>query len=166
MAHAVRQHRAEPARLTRSTRPVRQTASTPRPQLRVVPSYRRRTAGVLAAVIVVLAGVMLGAVVLHTRLAERQLEIDRLDAAAVAARERYDDLRRERAELRSPTRLAAEAARLGMAPGESSTFVDVDPWVVVEILAAAGDYADVAELTVDDPLGQYQRVKDVSGAAP
>jgi hypothetical protein len=109
---------------------------------------------------------MLGAVMLHTRLAERQLEIDRLDAAATAARERFDDLRRERAELRSPARLAAEAARLGMAPGDSSTFVEVDPYVVAQVLAAAGDYADVAELTLDDPLEQYQRVKQVTGVTP
>jgi hypothetical protein len=165
MAIALRQHRSEPARLVRSTQPVRPSVP-PRPQLRVVPTYRRRTAGVLAALIVAHAGVMLGAVMLHTRLAERQLEIDRLDAAATAARERFDDLRRERAELRSPARLAAEAARLGMAPGDSSTFVEVDPYVVAQVLAAAGDYADVAELTLDDPLEQYQRVKQVTGVTP
>ena len=57
---------------------------------------------------------------LHTRLAERQLEIDRLERLVAAAQERFDVLRQQRAELRSPTRLAIEAARLGMHPAPTS----------------------------------------------
>ena len=67
----------------------------------------------LGFVVVVL---MLGTVVLHTRLAERQGEIDRLEAAVTDAREQFDVLRQQRAELRSPTRLAIEARDLRHGP--------------------------------------------------
>ena len=78
-------------------------APSPRPDLRVVP--KRRTAAIAALVIVVVVvALMLAAVVLHTRLAERQLEIDHLEQEVTQARERFYVLRQQRAELRSPTR--------------------------------------------------------------
>ena len=86
---------------------------------------------------------MLGTVVLHTRLAERQGEIDRLEAAVTDARERFDVLRQQRAELRSPTRLAIEARDLGMVPTPRTEFLPVDPQTLAEVLAAAGIVDDV-----------------------
>ena len=91
---------------------------------------------VLGFVVVVL---MLGTVVLHTRLAERQREIDRLEAAVTEAAERFDVLRQQRAELRSPTRLAIEARGCGMVPTPRTEFLPVDPQTLAEVIAAAGD---------------------------
>ena len=111
---------------------------------------------------------MLGAAVFHTQLAERQLEIDRLERSVQAEREMFDALRHERAVLRSPQRLSDEADLLGMGPGETSRFVSVDAWVVARQLAAAGAIDDEAvRLIVDtDPLDQFRDVKAVSAGQP
>ena len=130
-----------------------------RPDLRIVP--RRRVAInaalVLGFFVVVL---MLGTVVLHTRLAERQVEIDKLEQAVTDARSRFDVLRQQRAELRSPTRLAIEAERLRMIPAPRTEFLDVDPQTVAEVLASAGIVDEATgTISVEDPLEQIRKVK-------
>ena len=130
-----------------------------RPSLHVVP--RRRMAANAAAMIVVVIGVlMLSAVVLHTRLAERQLEIDRLERQVTNSRERFDVLRQQRAELRSPTRLAQESQRLGMYPAPHTDFITADPWTLAEILASTGTVSTFDGLLMEtDPLDQVRRVR-------
>jgi cell division protein FtsL len=130
-----------------------------RPELRIVP--RRRiainAALVLGFVVVVL---MLGTVVLHTRLAERQVEIDQLEQDVTDARSRFDVLRQQRAELRSPTRLAIEAQRLLMIPAPRTEFLDVDPQTVAEVLASAGIVDEATgTISTEDPLEQIRKVK-------
>ena len=118
----------------------------------------------LAAVVVVL---MLAAVVLHTRLAERQLEIDRLEESVTEARERFDVLRQQRAELRSPTRLAIESSQLGMGVAAQTEFLSVDPQTLAEVIAAAGIVDEVTgEVVTADPLDQIRRVKAATGQEP
>jgi hypothetical protein len=138
---------------------------TPKPDLRIVPKPRvaYNAALVLGFVVVVL---MLGTVVLHTRLAERQSDIDRLEAAATDAREQFDVLRQQRAELRSPTRLAIAARDYGMVPTPRTEFLSIDPLTLAETLAAAGIVDDVTGvITTDDPLDQIRRVKAADGGA-
>ena len=98
------------------------TSSGGSPVLSLVPKPRVavNAAILLAGVVVAL---MLFAVILHTRLAERQLEIDRLEGLVTESRERFDVLRQQRAELRSPTRLAIEAGELGMVPAPNTEFM-------------------------------------------
>jgi hypothetical protein len=127
--------------------------------LHVVP--RRRLAANFAALAVVLLGIlMLSAVVLHTRLAERQRQIDRLEQQVDVQHELFDILRQQRAVLRSPTRLASESARLGMFAPPDSDFVAVDPWTVAQIVAATGSTGSLDGLLVDsDALDQVRRVR-------
>ena len=111
---------------------------------------------------------MLATVVLHTRLAERQLQIDRLEESVTEARERFDVLRSQRAELRSPTRLEAAAGELGMQPAPPADFLPVDPYTLADVLAGAGSgdaQADSEPITAD-PLGQIRRVKQASDGTP
>ena len=118
---------------------------------------------VLVCVVVVL---MLAAVVLHTRLAERQLEIDRLEESVTEARERFDVLRQQRAELRSPTRLAIAARNLGMMPTPRTEFLAVDPQTLAQVLASVGMVDEVTGTnTIEDPLDQIRRVKAADGGA-
>ena len=114
-----------------------------------------------------LAG-LLGAAVFHTQLAERQLRIDELERAVNKERDGFDELRFQRAELRSPVRLAAEAERLGMIPGDTGDFVEIDPWKLAQQLAAAGVVDDRSrEIIIDtDPLQQFSDVKRVSAGQP
>lgn len=141
-----------------------------RPQLTVVPT-RRRFAWFAMSVIVVAAGLLLGATYLHTRLAERQLEIDRLDQAFRAAQEEFDVLRAERAVLRSPTRLADQAGALGMIPGSESEFVPIDPMLLATIIAQTGQMPTIDQITPGsysrlDPLDQFRLVKSTATEAP
>lgn len=131
----------------------------PRPDLRLVPRPRvaYNAALVLGFVVVVL---MLGTVVLHTRLAERQGDIDKLEASVATAREQFDVLRQHRAELRSPTRLAIEARDHGMVPTTRTEFLPVEPQTLASVLAAGGLVDDVTgQITAEDPLDQIRRVK-------
>jgi len=138
-------------------------AAASRPQLRIVP--RRRTAANAVVLLVgLIAVLMLAAVVLHTRLAERQLEIDKTEQAVEEAKARFDVLRRQRAELRSPNRLAAESAQLGLAPAPGTDFVAIDPRTLAEVIAAAGAIdEDTGLLDAADPLDQVRRVRAAAG---
>jgi hypothetical protein len=141
-------------------------SASPAPRLAVVPR-RRRAAGFAVTLSVLVAAVMLGAALLHTRLAERQLQIDRLERAVAAAQDEFDVLRRQRAELRSPTRLASEAGRLGMRTAVVSEFVEVDGATLARAIAATGQ-SNATERIADqlDPLDQTRLVKAVSNEAP
>ena len=79
-----------------------------RPDLVEVPR-RRKTARLVVGGVVALACLMVGAVVVQTYVARLQLTVDGLDRGIRAAHEEYDVLRRERAELRAPGRLAEQA---------------------------------------------------------
>ena len=99
-----------------SARPVGATTDGRARRWRSCPG-RRRFAWFAVGLTVLVGGVLIGAVLLHTRLAERQLEIDALERAVRVEQEQFDVLRAQRAELRSPTRLAVAAGALGMRAG-------------------------------------------------
>ncbi len=147
----------------------RSTAPTPRRPLAVVP-HSRRAAGFALTTAVLMASVMAAALYLHTRISERQLEIDRLERAVHASQEEFDVLRSERAEARSPVALADRALALGMVPGEVSVFVNVDPMLVAITIARTGELP-AAELGDGftgsiEPLDQFRLVKSLSAEAP
>lgn len=147
----------------------REQSRAKRPDLQVVSGRRRRWPALLGGL--VLVGVMvamLGAAVFHTQLAERQLTIDELDRQVQAERERFDELRHDRAVLRSPQRIADEADGLGMVRGETSTFITVDPMALAIQMAAAGptDGRTTAEIDDAGPLDQFRDVKSVSVEQP
>lgn len=140
-----------------------------RPKLQVVTQTNRRVPAVVGGLVLLVVMVaMLGAAVFHTQLAERQLAIDKLEREVQAERERFDELRRDRAVLRSPQRIADEAAVLGMIPGATSRFVTVDPAALAAQLAAAGSTDGGTTSVIDDvdPLDQFRDVKSVSAGQP
>lgn len=137
----------------------------------LVVTPRRRIAWFAITLAVLVSTAMLGAVLLHTRIAERQLRIDELEDGVRSAQEEYDVLRASRAELRAPTRLAAEAAALGMVRGGESDFVTVDPMTLAIAIASVGRVPAGDEIVVGstdrlDPLDQFRLVKQVAAEAP
>jgi hypothetical protein len=134
------------------------------PMLTVVPRRRRWPAVIIGALWFVVVTGLLGAAVFHTQLAERQLRIDRLERQVTAERERFDELRHERAVLQSPVRLAESATELGMRRGDSTAFLAVAPDLYARQLAAAGVLDDrTSRITIPtDPLEQHRQVKVVS----
>jgi hypothetical protein len=149
----------------RTTAVVRPISAANGPQLAVVPR-RRRTVGVIVSACVVVFGLCLGAVAFQTRLAQNQLALDRTERAVKDARERYDILRRQRAELRSPNRLALEAIRLGMVPAENGEFMTVPPEVVAAVAAAASGLPNPVSETNESSFSQFSEVKSVTGDVP
>ncbi len=155
---------------TTASRTTSTSTGTKQTTLAVVP-HRRRVAWFAITLTVLVSLVMMGAVLLHTRIAERQLEIDRLERAVRTAQEDFDVLRSERAELRSPNRLADHAADLGMTPGDESTFVAVDPMLLAVTIARTGELPASAQIVPGstarlEPLDQFRLVKSVSSEAP
>ena len=151
----------------RARAPERVRRSDPAP-LAVV-TRRTRWPAVVAGVIVFMVMVaMLGAAVFHTQLAERQIRIDDLERNVQQERERFDELRRDRAVLRSPQRIWDEATGLGMVQGDNSRFVDVDPLQLARQLAAAGvTNDDTGRAIVENgPLDQFRDVKEASEGQP
>lgn len=145
-------------------------ANPPRRQLVLVPA-RRRFAWFAVSLTVLVSAVMMGAIGLHTRIAERQLEIDALERSVRGAQEDFDVLRSQRAELRSPTRIAAEAAAIGMVVGSESEFVAVDPMLVAVTIARTGESPAADEIVIGsnqqlEPLDQFRLVKRVSSETP
>lgn len=141
-----------------------------RPNLAVVPA-RRRVAWFAVTLTVLMAVVMIGAIGLHTRIAERQLHIDELERGVRTAQEEFDVLRAQRAELRSPTRLATRAAELGMVVGSESAFVPIDPAMLAVTIARTGHVPTTDEIVVGgdqqlEPLDQFRLVKRVASEAP
>ncbi|MEI7618153.1 MAG: hypothetical protein WCK14_05980 [Actinomycetota bacterium] len=141
------------------------TQRTPRPELQVVPR-RRRTASIMALGCMLLFAMLLGTVALQTRIAQNQLALDKTDHAVKVARERYDLLRRARAELRSPNRLAVEANRLGMVPADKGEFMTISPATVAHLMATSGWLANNPAQNSVSSLEQFGEVKAVAGGAP
>lgn len=165
MALALRRESVD--RVPRRTAEARPTAERPAATRLTVVPRRRRAAGFVVTLSILIAGLMLGAAVLHTQLAERQLHIDDLNRSVVAAEDRFDVLRRQRAELRSPSRLATEAQRLGMTPATVTEFVEVDPHTVMAAIAATGQPArGGVRFEHHEPLDQFLLVKRVTNEAP
>lgn len=160
----------QPGGPKRSTRATSSTSSTSRRQLTLVPA-RRRVAWFAVSLTVLVSAVMMGAIGLHTRIAERQLQIDELERSVRRSQEEFDVLRSQRAELRSPTRVAAEANAIGMVVGSESEFVAVDPMLLAITIARTGHIPNADEIVIGsdqylEPLDQFRLVKEVSSEAP
>ncbi|HZB41269.1 MAG TPA: hypothetical protein VE487_09910 [Ilumatobacter sp.] len=144
----------------------RRAIATP---LTVVPG-RRRMAWFAVGLTMLVGVVLTGALLLHTRLAERQLEIDALERSVREEQQQFDVLRAQRAELRSPTRLAVSAGALGMSPGLESQFIAVDPMLLAVTIARTGEMpASRDDVTSDArlrPLDQFRVVKSLRAEAP
>ena len=136
-----------------------------RPALTVVPRHRR-TARLIAVGSGLVFSLMLGAAAFQTALARRQLEIDTLDRRIRTAHETYDDLRRERAELRSPGRLADEATALGMVPARQTEFITLDPDVIATVQRAGATSTGDDSPSIEDEFAAYADVKAQAGGAP
>lgn len=115
--------------------------------------------------------IMVGSLTLHTRIAERQLAIDNLESSLNASQAEFEVLRSQRAELRSPTRIALESGALGMIPGTAGDFVDVDPLLVAITIARTGELPAQGATSngfasAVEPLDQFRAVKALGAEAP
>ncbi|MCU0274448.1 MAG: hypothetical protein MUE34_14545 [Acidimicrobiales bacterium] len=142
-----------------------------RPQLRVVrqprPAPNRRVLGLLGSVAVLLIfGSLLALTVLHTLLVQGQLRIDRLTRDLQAEQERAVELRVQVADLEAPTRILAEAGRLGMVvPLDRGWLVPVEPGDPDAPLPPPG-LDPFAPASPDDPRIEEPELVDDTPAGP
>lgn len=134
---------------------------------KVVRPARGRAAGAVVLVAAVAITLMLGAAVLHVQLAERQSRIDTLARQVRVEQARFATLRSERAELRSPNRLADAARRVGMNPAQPTQFMEIDPMDLARVIAASGQLpTDGPTLQGANPLDQFRTVKILRSETP
>lgn len=144
---------------------VKRTAPTPVPRLAVVPR-RRRAARLVTAISVVVVGLMLGAAAFQTQIARRQMSLDQLDRALSEGRDRYERLRQERSELRSPGRLMQEAAAIGMEPASQTEFVTVSPDDVAIVQRTGAVETARPQTEIEEQFEQYADFKAQAQAGP
>ena len=184
----IRQYREEPATrvvtrqvsrpITRQvsrpvTRPITRQVSRPvtrqsrsrnnsKPQLRVVQPVTRSKFSKVTLVIVTLASLFGFIVIFQTVIAEQQLRLDRVSTDVRLARQHYNELRQQRAELRAPDYLRAQAIMLGMWPGSGAKFEEIPAEVVTMVLASTGEMDDSIAL----PRNSAELVLESTGSAP
>lgn len=147
------------------TRPVnRQSRSRNnlKPQLRVVQPVTRSKFSKVTLVIVTLASLFGFIVIFQTVIAEQQLRLDRVSTDVRLARQHYNELRQQRAELRAPDYLRAQAIMLGMWPGSGAKFEEIPAEVVTMVLASTGEMDDSIAL----PRNSAELVLESTGSAP
>ena len=180
----IRQYREEPSirAVTRQvsrpvtrpvTRPITRQVSRPitrqsrsrnnsKPQLRVVQPVTRSKFSKVTLVIVTLASLFGFIVIFQTVIAEQQLRLDRVSTDVRLARQHYNELRQQRAELRAPDYLRAQAIMLGMWPGSGAKFEEIPAEVVTMVLASTGEMDDSIAL----PRNSAELVLESTGSAP
>ena len=126
----------------------------------------RRLVTSALVVLVILVGIMMAVVVAQTRIAENQMQLDRIESRIESERDRYNQLRLERSLLREPARLVVEARALGMQPGVGVDFTTVDPMTVAAVLVATGGVDPELLTDGSDPLQEYGEFKAIVGGAP
>lgn len=108
---------------------------------------------------------MLASAAFQTRLAQSQLELDRLDRELSASRESYDSLRRQRAELRSPGRLSEVAEATGMVASDEVSYMEIDPSTDAAVQQATG-VLDGTGTGETELLDQFREVKAATDGTP
>ena len=155
------------------TRPITRQVSRPvtrqsrsrnnsKPQLRVVQPVTRSKFSKVTLVIVTLASLFGFIVIFQTVIAEQQLRLDRVSTDVRLARQHYNELRQQRAELRAPDYLRAQAIMLGMWPGSGAKFEEIPAEVVTMVLASTGEMDDSIAL----PRNSAELVLESTGSAP
>lgn len=159
----VREHHPVERRMVKTTSKV--SAAEMRAHLRVVPR-RRRTARTVALLAALVFTMMAGAAAFQIQIARRQLQLDQLERQIAEASNEYDALRLERAELRAPGRLLAEATALGMVPGSESQFMVVSPEAVAAVQQSAGTLTAAQSSVGLTDIERLSQVKQALAEAP
>lgn len=136
--------------------------NTAKPQLRVVKPATKSKFSKVTLAIVALASVLTFIVIFQTVIAEQQLRLDRVSTDVRLARQHYNELRQQRAELRAPDYLRAQAIILGMWPGSGAKFEEIPADVVTMVLASTGEMDDSIAL----PRSSDDLVFENAGSAP
>jgi cell division protein FtsL len=159
-----------PQRHGAAVAPASVPAPRPRPEarpdhLRVVAPADRARRGLTPAMAVLLTAVLFATLfavaVAHTVLVQGQVKLDRLDAQLTVEQARYQELRRDVAQLESPERIVGAAHEQGMVTPDDLVYLQpaaLDPSAVGP--TTGDDHEPVADPTVGaDPDNTWAKIK-------
>ncbi|MFM9083006.1 MAG: hypothetical protein ACKOQ7_03775 [Actinomycetota bacterium] len=136
-----------------------------RPVLSVVQG--RASAGwKLVASIIVASACLLGVVALQARMAQRQMQLDKINSDITRARQHFDTLRAQKAEMQSPTYLIARAHQIGLVPGVFQRVVEIPADIAAEVVATTGKIDDDVADTPESSLDKFGRLKPAVVGGP
>ena len=130
--------------------------------LQVVKPVSKTTLSTASMIIIGVATVLTFVVVFQTIIAEQQLRLDKISTDVRLARQHYDELRQQRAELRAPDYLRTQAMLLGMSQGFASKFAAVPADVVAIVLASTG----AMDQSIAEPRPLESLVPTATGSNP
>lgn len=141
----------------------------PRPRLTVVPRPARTAPRLpfVALVVGLLAGGLIGLLLLNTGMERGAYKVTALRAQVAALDIRQQALQLEVTALQDPQAVAERAQRLGMVPNESPAFLDLRTGKVIgtSVPAASGSRWDIGS-TVGPTVGRLEKIPPlVAGAA-
>jgi hypothetical protein len=169
LASAPAARRAGPLRITiphRRAEP--DVAEKRRPDLRIVPRFRRRRAGVLAAVVCLgIFGIMFGLVSFQAKIAADQQRLDHVDQQMSDAQATYERLRLAVAQLESPQTVISAAEGKGMVVPDKVSYVTPSLADVLAVALAEGrTTAPPAGTPAADSTSGWAAVKPIVGGTP
>ena len=135
------------------------------PSLVLLQGGKSRGAGI-AATLVGVALTLLLVVAVQATMAQRQMELDRINSDITRARRHFETLRAERAELQSPTHLIARANQIGLVPGMMVRVVEIPADVAAEVVATTGKIDDDVADSPESPLDRFSRLKPAVVGGP
>ncbi len=130
--------------------------------LQVVKPVSKTTLSTASMIIIGVATVLTFVVVFQTIIAEQQLRLDKISTDVRLARQHYDELRQQRAELRAPDYLRTQAMLLGMSQGLAAKFAAVPADVVAIVLASTG----AMDQSIAEPRPLESLVSTATGSNP
>lgn len=136
-----------------------------RPILVLVQGGKSRGAGIVATLVTVALTLLL-VVAVQAQMAQRQMELDRINSDITRARRHFETLRAERAELQSPTHLIARANQIGLVPGMTVRVVEIPSDVAAEVVATTGKIDDDVADSPESPLDRFSRLKPAVVGGP
>lgn len=147
--------------------PVRRPAVPVQPRhLRVVAPAERVRRRLTPATGVLLTGLLFVTLFLiaiaHTLLMQGQIHLDGLDSKLSVEQARYQELRKEVAEMESPARVVAEAEALGMVTPDDLVYLQPDT-PEASGLAGGGAADDTSDAVADLPGSTWSVIKPLLG---
>jgi cell division protein FtsL len=161
--------RVGPLRITIPHRRVEpESTEKRRPDLRIVPRFRRRRAGVLAGVIcLAIFGVMFGLVAFQAKIAADQQRLDHVENQMSDAQATYERLRLAVAQLESPQSVISAAESKGMVVPDKVTYVTPSLADVLAVALAEGrSTAPGSGTPTADTTSGWAAIKPIVGATP
>jgi len=136
-----------------------------RPVLTVVQG--RASAGrKLVVSIIVASACLLGVVALQARMAQRQMQLDKINSDITRARQHFDTLRAQKAEMQSSTYLIARAHQIGLVPGVFQRVVEIPADIAAEVVATTGKIDDDVADAPESSLDKFGRLKPAVVGGP